>query len=40
MNVNIWDVNDAIQALVRASQPADVAALRDPETPLESLVGR
>ena len=40
MNVNIWDVNAAIQALVRASQPADVAALRDPETPLESLVGR
>jgi 3-phenylpropionate/trans-cinnamate dioxygenase ferredoxin reductase subunit len=38
MNVNIWDVNDAIQALVRSGQPVDVAALRDPDTPLESLV--
>jgi 3-phenylpropionate/trans-cinnamate dioxygenase ferredoxin reductase component len=37
MNVNIWDVNDAIQALVRAGQPVDTDALRDPETPLESL---
>jgi 3-phenylpropionate/trans-cinnamate dioxygenase ferredoxin reductase component len=39
MNVNVWDVSDAIQALVRAGQPADVAALRDPDTPLESLSG-
>jgi 3-phenylpropionate/trans-cinnamate dioxygenase ferredoxin reductase component len=38
MNVNTWDVNDAIQALVRAGTPVDVAALRDPETPLESLI--
>jgi len=37
MNVNVWDVNDAIQALVRASRPVDKAALADPETPLESL---
>ena len=37
MNVNVWDVNDAIQALVRAGQPVDKAALADPETPLESL---
>jgi 3-phenylpropionate/trans-cinnamate dioxygenase ferredoxin reductase subunit len=37
MNVNIWDVNDAIQALVRSKRPVDVTALRDPETPLESL---
>ncbi len=40
MNVNIWDVTDAIQALVRASQPVDVAALRDPAIPLASLIGR
>ena len=37
MNVNVWDVNDAIQALVRARRPVDKAALADPETPLESL---
>jgi 3-phenylpropionate/trans-cinnamate dioxygenase ferredoxin reductase component len=37
MNVNIWDVSDAIQALVRSGQPVDVAALRDPGTSLESL---
>ena len=37
MNVNVWDVNDAIQALVRGGQPVDKAALADPETPLESL---
>jgi 3-phenylpropionate/trans-cinnamate dioxygenase ferredoxin reductase subunit len=39
MNVNVWDVNDAIQALVRSGQPVDSAALSDPETPLESLAG-
>jgi 3-phenylpropionate/trans-cinnamate dioxygenase ferredoxin reductase subunit len=37
MNVNIWDVNDAIQALVRAGKPVEVSALRDPQTPLEAL---
>jgi 3-phenylpropionate/trans-cinnamate dioxygenase ferredoxin reductase component len=40
MNVNIWDVNDAIQALVRAGLPVDKAALRDQATPLDSLAGR
>jgi 3-phenylpropionate/trans-cinnamate dioxygenase ferredoxin reductase component len=40
MNVNIWDVNDAIQELVRAGQPVDTNALRDPEKPLGSLTGR
>ena len=39
MNVNIWDVNDAIRELVRAGQPVDKDALRDPEIPLESLTG-
>ncbi len=38
MNVNIWDVNDTIQALVRAQRPVDKAALSDPSVPLESLV--
>jgi 3-phenylpropionate/trans-cinnamate dioxygenase ferredoxin reductase component len=37
MNVNVWDVNDAIRELVRAGQPVDKDALRDPEIPLESL---
>jgi 3-phenylpropionate/trans-cinnamate dioxygenase ferredoxin reductase component len=37
MNVNVWDVNDAIQALVRGRQPVAVDALRDPTVPLESL---
>ena len=39
MNVNVWDVNDAIQALVRAGQTLDKNALRDLGTPLESLAG-
>ena len=39
MNVNIWDVTDAIQALVRARKPVDTRALRDPATPLDSLTG-
>ena len=39
MNVNIWDVNDAIAALVRSARPVDVAALEDTATPLESLAG-
>jgi 3-phenylpropionate/trans-cinnamate dioxygenase ferredoxin reductase subunit len=39
MNVNIWDVNDHVQALIRSRRPVDVAALGDPDTPLESLVG-
>jgi 3-phenylpropionate/trans-cinnamate dioxygenase ferredoxin reductase component len=40
MNVNIWDVNDAIQGLVRAGQPVDKDALQDPGRPLESLTGK
>jgi 3-phenylpropionate/trans-cinnamate dioxygenase ferredoxin reductase subunit len=37
MNVNLWDVNEHIQALIRARTRVDVAALTDPGTPLESL---
>jgi 3-phenylpropionate/trans-cinnamate dioxygenase ferredoxin reductase subunit len=37
MNVNVWDVNEHVQALIRARQPVEVAALTDPGTPLESL---
>jgi 3-phenylpropionate/trans-cinnamate dioxygenase ferredoxin reductase subunit len=37
MNVNIWDVNDAIGALVRSGKPVSKEALRDASVPLESL---
>jgi 3-phenylpropionate/trans-cinnamate dioxygenase ferredoxin reductase subunit len=37
MNVNVWDVNEHIQALIRAREPIPTAALSDPDTPLESL---
>ena len=39
MNVNVWDVNEHVQALIRSRQPIDVAALRDRDTPLDSLIG-
>jgi len=38
MNVNVWDVNDAVQDLIRAGRPADVTRLADPEVPLEEVV--
>src|SRR5579884_2133372 len=38
MNVNVWDVNQHVQALIRSRQPVDVTALCDPDTPLETLV--
>jgi len=37
MNVNIWDVNDAIQSLVRSGRPADSDALRDQAVDLATL---
>ena len=40
MNVNIWDVNDAIDALIRSGQPADPARLADPAVPLEEVAPR
>ena len=39
MNVNVWDVNEHVQALIRSREPVDVGALTDPDTPLEALVG-
>ncbi|HLI60077.1 MAG TPA: FAD-dependent oxidoreductase [Solirubrobacteraceae bacterium] len=39
MNVNVWDVNEHVQALIRSRREVDVTALTDPETPLESLAG-
>jgi 3-phenylpropionate/trans-cinnamate dioxygenase ferredoxin reductase component len=37
MNVNVWDVNDAIEALVRSGQPADPDLLSDPAVDLAGL---
>lgn len=39
MNVNVWDVTDDIQALVRSRRPVDVARLTDPTVPLRELLG-
>ncbi|MFI9587383.1 NAD(P)/FAD-dependent oxidoreductase [Streptomyces sp. NPDC052236] len=37
MNVNVWDVTEHIQQLIRADSPVDVDALGDPSVPLASL---
>jgi 3-phenylpropionate/trans-cinnamate dioxygenase ferredoxin reductase subunit len=39
MNVNVWDVNEQVQALIRSGRPVDVSALTDLDTPLEMLAG-
>jgi 3-phenylpropionate/trans-cinnamate dioxygenase ferredoxin reductase subunit len=39
MNVNVWDVNEHVQAIIRSRRQVDKDALRDPDTPLESLAG-
>ena len=39
MNVNVWDVNEHVQALIRSRRKIDIASLSDPDTPLESLAG-
>lgn len=39
MNVNVWDVNEDVQALIRSRRQVDIRALADPDTPLASLVG-
>jgi 3-phenylpropionate/trans-cinnamate dioxygenase ferredoxin reductase component len=39
MNVNVWDVNDAIQTLIRSRAAVDDASLADPDVTLESLAG-
>jgi len=38
MNLNVWDVNEHIQALIRSRTVVDPAALTDPGTALDSLV--
>jgi NADPH-dependent 2,4-dienoyl-CoA reductase/sulfur reductase-like enzyme len=37
MNVNVWDVNDDIQALIRSGRPIDQSRLADPTIPLTDL---
>jgi 3-phenylpropionate/trans-cinnamate dioxygenase ferredoxin reductase component len=39
MNVNVWDVNEQVQALIRSRQQIDTTILRDSDVPLDSLVG-
>jgi 3-phenylpropionate/trans-cinnamate dioxygenase ferredoxin reductase subunit len=39
MNVNVWDVNEHVQALIRSRQQVDTKALRDSDVALDSLVG-
>ena len=38
MNVNVWDVTDTIQRLIRERAPVDDRRLADPDVPLEELV--
>lgn len=38
MNVNVWDVTDPIQQLIRSKTQVDTTALADPHVPLENLV--
>ena len=38
MNVNVWDVTDQIQALIRSGHAIDPTRLADVDVPLESLV--
>ncbi|MBV9000436.1 MAG: FAD-dependent oxidoreductase [Solirubrobacterales bacterium] len=38
MNVNIWDVNEHVQELIRTRRSVEPRALSDPATPLESLL--
>jgi NADPH-dependent 2,4-dienoyl-CoA reductase/sulfur reductase-like enzyme len=37
MNVNVWDVNEAIQGIIRRGKPVDAAKLADPSVDLASL---
>ena len=39
MNVNVWDVNEHVQALIRSRRPVEAGALRDPDVPLDALAG-
>ncbi|MFI5629125.1 NAD(P)/FAD-dependent oxidoreductase [Streptomyces sp. NPDC051664] len=38
MNVNVWDVTETVQELIRTGRPIDPDTLADPSVPLESLI--
>jgi 3-phenylpropionate/trans-cinnamate dioxygenase ferredoxin reductase subunit len=38
MNVNVWDVNEQIQALVRDGATVEADRLRDPDVALDAIV--
>lgn len=38
MNVNVWDVTDQIQDLIRSGRPVDRSRLADPQVPLPDLM--
>lgn len=38
MNVNVWDVTEPVQQLIRSKTQVDTEALADPHVPLENLV--
>ncbi|MFE9860911.1 NAD(P)/FAD-dependent oxidoreductase [Streptomyces sp. NPDC005780] len=38
MNVNVWDVTETVQELIKGGQPVDPDALADPSVRLESLI--
>jgi 3-phenylpropionate/trans-cinnamate dioxygenase ferredoxin reductase subunit len=40
MNVNVWDVTDPIQQLIRSGTPVDRHRLTDPDVPLTDLTSR
>jgi 3-phenylpropionate/trans-cinnamate dioxygenase ferredoxin reductase subunit len=39
MNVNVWDVDEHVQALIRSRRRLEIETLCDPDVPLQSLVG-
>jgi 3-phenylpropionate/trans-cinnamate dioxygenase ferredoxin reductase component len=39
MNVNVWDVTDDIQALIRSKATVDRSRLADPDVPIAELTG-
>jgi 3-phenylpropionate/trans-cinnamate dioxygenase ferredoxin reductase component len=39
MNVNVWDVTDSLQSLIRSRRPVNARQLRDPDVALKVLAG-
>jgi 3-phenylpropionate/trans-cinnamate dioxygenase ferredoxin reductase subunit len=37
MNVNVWDVNDDIQALIRSAREIDLSRLTNPDIPISEV---